>query len=320
MRRSRGSTNGNVLVTGSLLGSRVPMLSLIQTLAVAEHLNFRHAAAALGVSQSSVSTRIKVLEENIGTTLFERRHRGVRLTEAGSRFVAEVAVGIRHLDHAIVTAGAIASGAAGRVRVGVTCPVAGGFLGNLRRAFRTLHPDVDLLISEGSRPTLMQQVREGAFDIVFLLGTIDSPDCHVRHLWSEPFVIAIASDHPLATSSEVLWEHLAAETFLDPRPGTGVHLYDHVVRRLGERGRHPRIRHCDAGRQTLMHLVAGGEGIKLTTEAASYVPFPGIVFRRISDETETARFSAVWSPANRSPALRNFLDTAAQMVKSALSA
>ncbi|MFZ2863993.1 MAG: LysR family transcriptional regulator, partial [Ignavibacteriaceae bacterium] len=48
------------------LGSRIPLASLIQTLAVAEYLNFRHAANALGVAQSSVSARVKALEEDLG--------------------------------------------------------------------------------------------------------------------------------------------------------------------------------------------------------------------------------------------------------------
>lgn len=47
----------------SPLGTRIPLTALIQTLAVAEHLNFRHAANALGVSQSSVSARVKTLED-----------------------------------------------------------------------------------------------------------------------------------------------------------------------------------------------------------------------------------------------------------------
>ena len=74
-------------VVYSPLGSRIPLASLIQALAVAEHLNFRHGAAALGVSQSSVSTRIKQLEQDLGVLLFERRHRGVRLTEARRHWV-----------------------------------------------------------------------------------------------------------------------------------------------------------------------------------------------------------------------------------------
>ncbi|EOY6414671.1 helix-turn-helix domain-containing protein [Pseudomonas aeruginosa] len=57
-------------------------MTLVHTLAVAEYLNFRHAANALGVAQSSVSARVKALEEDLGIVLFERHARGVRLTEA----------------------------------------------------------------------------------------------------------------------------------------------------------------------------------------------------------------------------------------------
>ena len=55
------------------------MMTLVHTLAVAEYLNFRHAANALGVAQSSVSARVKALEEDLGILLFERHARGVRL-------------------------------------------------------------------------------------------------------------------------------------------------------------------------------------------------------------------------------------------------
>jgi GST-like protein len=86
------------------------LVALLQALAVAEHLNFRRAAAALSVSQSSVSLRVKQLEEYLGILLFERRHRGVRLTEAGRHFLEQVAVGIEHLDYAVKTAGMFESG------------------------------------------------------------------------------------------------------------------------------------------------------------------------------------------------------------------
>jgi hypothetical protein len=47
----------------SVLGSRIPLASLIQTIAIAEHLTFRHAPNALGITQSIVSARIKAREE-----------------------------------------------------------------------------------------------------------------------------------------------------------------------------------------------------------------------------------------------------------------
>ncbi len=103
----------------ALLEGRVHMASLIQTLAVAEYLNFRHAANALGVSLSSVSARVKALEEDLGVLLFERHARGVRLTEAGRRFVKLAAAGIDQLDHAVKTASMAALGECGRLRIGV---------------------------------------------------------------------------------------------------------------------------------------------------------------------------------------------------------
>jgi hypothetical protein len=66
-----------------------------------------------------------------------------------------------------------------------------------------------------------------------------------------------------------------------------------------------------------MHMVADDEGVTLTTEAATHVPFPGVAFRMIADEAEQARFSAVWSPQNRSQALKNLLDLATEMARSA---
>lgn len=101
------------------LGSRIPLTSLIQALAVAEHLSFYRAANALGVSQSSVSARIKALEEDLGILLFERNTRGVRLTEAGRLFVERVSAGVDHLDHAVKTAGMAATGKCGRIPIGI---------------------------------------------------------------------------------------------------------------------------------------------------------------------------------------------------------
>lgn len=315
MRRLRRA-NERVAQSSALLGGRIPLVSLVQVLAVAECLNFRHAANRLGISQSSVSTRIKALEDNLGILLFERRHRGVCLTDAGRSFIAEVAVGIEHLDHAVKTAGAISTGMVGRLCIGLHSSIAAGFLADLRRKFRETYPDIELVIAEGRSADTIRKLREGTLDIAFVMGAADAPDCHSRLVWSEPFVIAVPVRHPLATSEDFEWVDLAPETFLVRQGGAGPQIRDHIIRRLTERSRSPKVRRRDVGRDTLMHMVADGEGITLTTEAARHVPFPGVVFRTISDETEQARFNAVWSPHNRSQALKNLLDLAAGMGRS----
>lgn len=315
MRRARRHFDDGVRAADG----RIPLVSLIQTLAVAEYLNFRHAANALGVSQSSVSTRIKVLEEDLGILLFERRHRGVKLTEAGRCFIAEVSVGIAHLDHAIITAGAVSTGTVGRLNIGLHSSIAAGFLADLRRRYRAEHPNVELTIAEGRSVETIRHVREGSLDVAFVVGAVEAPDCHSRLIWSEPLVIALPTNHRIARTDQVLWMDLASDVFLVRQEGAGPQVLDHIVRRVTEREKTPSIRRYDVGRDTLMHMVAEGEGITLTSEAASHVPFPGVVFRPISDETEQARFSAVWSPHNRNPALKNLLDLAAEMCRSACS-
>ena len=125
-----------------LLGGRIPLSSLIQTLAVAEYLNFYHAANALGVAQSSVSARIKALEEDLGVLLFERHTRDVRLTDAGRAFVGLVESGVDLIDHAVKTATIASAGEHGRLRVGIHGLIPGSFLDMLLTRFRAEHPAI----------------------------------------------------------------------------------------------------------------------------------------------------------------------------------
>jgi DNA-binding transcriptional LysR family regulator len=219
----------------SPLGSRIPLVSLIHALAVAEHLNFRHAASAMGVSQSSVSTRIKQLEQDLGVLLFERRHRGVRLTEAGQHFLEHVATGIEHLDHAVTTAGTIARGEQGRLRVGLYSSIAAGFLAELLSQFREQYPAVDLQITEGRARDTIREVREARLDVAFVVGVPPAGECHSKPLWTEVLLFALPERHPLAGAESVRWSELSGENFLTRSGGAGPQAHDHIVLRLARR-------------------------------------------------------------------------------------
>jgi DNA-binding transcriptional LysR family regulator len=197
-----------------LLGGRIPMASLIQTLAVAEHLNFRHAANALGISLSSVSARVKMLEEDLGVLLFERHARGVRLTEAGRLFVEQVAAGVDQLDHAVKTAGMVALGECGRLRIGVHAIFPGSFLAELLQRYREDHPSIGIEIREGAARDTVMQLRADRLDIVFVVGTPELPDCHSRQMWTEPLLAALPDRRRLAARPAITWADLAGETSL----------------------------------------------------------------------------------------------------------
>lgn len=319
MRRS--STHGVRKKGGSWrvtpLGSRIPLASLIHTLAVAEHLNFRHAANALGISQSCVSARVKMLEQNLGVMLFERRPRGVRLTLAGRHFVEQVAAGIDQLDHAVKTAGMLARGNHGRLHIGVHALIPDGFLANLLTRYRALQPCIDVEIAEGTARDTVMQVRAEELDLTFVAGTPDIPDCHSRPMWSEPLMAALPTNHALAGQEGVTWGDLAAEHFLVRFGGTGPQVYDHIVLRLAGRWPQPSIQRFDVGRDTLMSMIAQGYGVTIAGQSTSQIPTPGVVFLPVPDEPAPIIFSAIWSPQNRSPALHNLLNLASEVSRSA---
>ncbi|CAN7654991.1 LysR family transcriptional regulator [Agrobacterium tumefaciens] len=295
------------------LGSRIPLTSLIQVLAVAEYMSFHRAAKALGVSQPSVSARIRTLEEDLGVRLFERNTRGVRLTEAGRLFVERVSVGVDHLDYAVKTAGMAASGECGRLRIGIHALIPCGFLAELIAQYREVHPGIEVEITEGTARDAVMQLRADRVDVAFVAGSPELPDCHTRTIWTEPLVAVLSEQHQLATLPAITWADLAGETFLVRHGGTGPQVHDHIVLRLAGRWPAPSILRFDVGRGTLLSMVGQGFGITIVGAATSLLPTIGIVFLPFADEPEPVPFSAVWSPFNRNATLRNLLTLAGKM-------
>ncbi|WP_235191339.1 LysR family transcriptional regulator [Palleronia rufa] len=243
----------------SRLGSRIPLVSLIHTLAVAEYLNFRHAANALGVSVSTVSTRVKTLEEDLGILLFERHARGVRLTDAGHRFIEQVSAGVDQLDHAVKTAGLAASGECGRLRLGIHALIPRSFLAELIAQYRETHPGIAVEITESTARDAVIQLRSDLLDLAFVAGPAELPDFHSRRIWTEPLVAVLPERHPLAGQSTVTWPDLAGETFLVRYDSTGPQVHDHIILRLAGRLPPPSIQRFGVGPGAgfvLGHLVA----------------------------------------------------------------
>ncbi|WP_167518005.1 LysR family transcriptional regulator [Komagataeibacter xylinus] len=289
------------------------MIALIQALAVAEYLSFNRAALALGTSQSSVSARIKALEEDLGIVLFDRNTRGVRLTEAGRRFVDQVGEGMGILDRAIKIAGMQARGEAGELRVGVHALTPGCFLDRLLERFHIDHPGVRLQVTEGTARDAQFMIREGRLDVAFMACTHQTPDLNSRVIWRDRLMVALPVKHPLAARSGVEWRHLADETFLVRHSGTGPQVDDMIVARAAGKWLTPTILRFDVERSTLLSMVAIGHGISLSVEEGAADSTANVAFRPIQDEAETIPFSAVWSPSNRAPALLKLLALATNM-------
>jgi DNA-binding transcriptional LysR family regulator len=309
--RSHSSGRSSPLPWSSL-GSRIQLITLIEALAVADHLNIRRAATALGVSQSSVSQRIKELEQHLGILLFERRHRGVTITPAGQHFLDEVRRGIENIDYAVKTAGMMSRGEQGLVRIGFYSSLADGFLPALLGRYQHRRPHVEVRLTEGTSQSNIALLRQNVLDIAFVIGEPVLEDCHSRPFWHERLLFALPKDHPLASTQSITWEAARDETFIISRAGKGPELHDRLVHRFSEKGLRAKVQRVEVGRDNLVQMVGLGGGISLTCESTAALPIEGVVYRPV-DGDESFLFSAVWSPFNRSPVLREFLAVATKL-------
>jgi DNA-binding transcriptional LysR family regulator len=285
-------------------------VSIAHALAVAEHLNFRGAAKVLGIRQSVLSRRVRALEDELGVALFERNPAGVRVTNAGARFFQQAGDALDQLDQASRIAEAAGRGATGQLSIGIRSSIAAGFLRELIRSYTAQHPDVAIRLVEGASTEQISLIRKRRLDVAFVADATEAADCDVAPLWDERLFAVLPHSHPLCDRTAIEWKSLRNEQFILRQSKWGPALCERVIKHLADRGHTPSVQKIDVGRETVMHLVAMGWGVGLTSEATIVTAFPDIVFRPISGGDATLQFSAVWWPGNDNPALRRFLSLA----------
>ena len=296
---------------GVKCSDKVELRHLRYFVAVVEHGSFRKAGAAVGRSQAAISRSIAKLEDEIGASLFHRHTWGVSQTYAGQRFLVHARRVIRTVGEGAREVASAGRSEKGRVRIGIYSSIASGFLAELLEVYGRRHSAVRIEVADGNPAEHVAAIRQLNLDVAFITGTRDLPDCERVLLWSERVFVVLPDHHALANREEVVWRDLADESFIVSETAPGQEIYDHLVRRLADLGRHPEIQVQYVGRDNLVPLVALGRGLTLVSEAITVAQFPGVVYRPILGEV--LPFSAVWSASNDNPAFRRFLSLAKAM-------
>lgn len=289
----------------------IEMRHLHYVVAAAERGSFRRAAKALKIHESAISRRIRDLEDEIGVALFIRHHGGVDLTHAGKGFLVHARKAIGQIGDAAMDAGSFGRGEAGVVRIGIFSSLASGFLADLIRAYTAGNPGARPDLVEGGPSEHIAAIQRHQTDVAFLTGEPAADGCDRAHLWDERVYVALPSDHELAPRHEISWGDLYNRQFIVSEVDPGPEIHDYLLKHLAKLGHHPSVERHSVGRDNLMHLVALGRGLTLTSEATTAANFPGIVYRTLAGET--LPFCAVWSPQNDNPALRRLLSLARTM-------
>lgn len=168
-------------------------------LALAEHRHFGRAAEASHVSQPTLSTQIRKLEEELGVALVERAPRKVMLTEAGTEIAQRARNVIAEVEQMREIARRAHDPESGTLRLGLFPTLGPYLLPHVVGPLRARYPKLELLLVEEKTEALIARLREGRIDAAVLALPVDDEGLEHAVLFDEPFVLAVPEKHPLAT-------------------------------------------------------------------------------------------------------------------------
>ena len=296
--------------------------------AVAEELSFSRAANRLGYVQSSVSSQVAALEQELGMPLFDRLGRRIALTEAGkvmlsySRRLSALA---EETKEAVVDAGVGSGEVTGSLTVSAPETLLTYRLPPLLARFHEQHPKVRLSVRPSAIGRLVgsaqRAIEEGRVDVAFVMDetTRDQTlpaDLSVADLVSEQITVIVSSSHALASSALVLPQDLSGETVLLPEaPEAGCAYRGQFERQLGAAGVVPPEKMEFQSIEAVKRCVAAGMGVSVLPTVA------------VEDDLQANNLSALgweksfevktrmaWHAQRwKSPAVRAFLEAAREV-------
>ena len=274
---------------------------------LAEELNFTQAAARLQTSQQALSRRIAALEGRVGARLFDRTTRSVSLTEPG----------LAMLDAARRSLAASREAASAARRAGtppeLVCDISSGGIETgalVVRRMRQAHPDIPVREVEVGVAAAVQQIRSGTLDVALGLAPRDLTGLRSEALRSEPVLVGMHRDHPLAGQEWVPVEAMAEHPLLLPADEVAGEWTGYVAAVLAAAGgRVRRWPHTTHGSISAAEALRTGECV--TPTAAWTDPPPDLVFRPLGSPVVRHRWSMVWAAGRPASAgLRAFLASA----------
>jgi len=168
--------------------------SLVVFEAAARSVTFTRAAEELQVSQPAVSHAMRVLEQDLGVRLFERRHKGVATTDAGQHLLEQVGLGLTLIDQALRDVRSMTVGQP--VTLAVSTATATWWLLPRIARFKQRHPDIELrCITTDTDPDLARE----RIDLAITLGTGEFPQ-HQRWRFVDEEIFPVCSPAFLAGS------------------------------------------------------------------------------------------------------------------------
>jgi len=282
-------------------------------IALADLRHFGHAAEACHVSQPTLSTQVKKLEDELGVALVERAPRQVMLTPAGKDIVERARRVLAEVEQMRETARRTADPEAGSVRLGMFPTLGPYLLPHVVPNIRARFPRLELLLVEEKTEMLLNMLRNGRLDAAVLALPLHDDSLEVEFLFEEPFVLALPGSHPLASHRDLRLAEISDQHLLLLEEGHCLRDQALSVCQLAGAGEKEGFRATSL--ETLRQMVAAGVGITLLPMLAVKPPVPvseSIQLLPFRAPAPTRRLAMVW---RRSSAMTPFLRELAAVLR-----
>jgi LysR family transcriptional regulator, low CO2-responsive transcriptional regulator len=219
------------------------------------------AAEVLHVTPAALTSRIKLLEEDLGLTLFDRTGNRLRATDAGREAVAAAARIERVIADLGDTLEAMKGLHGGRVRFGAVS-TAKYFAAQLIATFLRQHAGIDLRLVIGNRAETVESLRNYEIDIAIMGRPPIDIGVESQPFGPHPHVIIASPDHPLARRRRVPKVELTNQKFLVREEGSGTrNIFEYLFNEAGIR--HPKDSIEMGSNETIKQAVMAGLGLSL---------------------------------------------------------
>lgn len=279
-------------------------------IAVAETEHVGHAAERLHISQSPLSRQIRLLEAQLGLQLFERVKQRVRLTPAGREFLVEARDLLAQASRVEERAREVGRGDMCSVSIGYCEGVVhNGRLPAALRRFRMAYPRARLKLAAMRSGEQTEALERSVIDVAFVYNPSHRSELLAsRLLSSEPFVLAVADDHPLARKKSVTARDLDGAPWIAMPKENNPAARERFLTACRSAGFTPDIQFEVAQVANTLGLVSAGLGFAAMQASMQRMNPPGVVFKKLDWLPLTVDVHVMWRARAQSAGVRHFLD------------
>lgn len=285
-------------------------IQYLVTLADVRH--FSKAAELCYVSQPTLSTQIRKLEEELDVQLVERSPRQVMLTPVGEEIVERARTILSEVEAMRAIARRARDPHSGTLRLGIFPTLAPYLLPHVIPVIRHRYPRLSLRLFEEKTEDLLEMLEQGRLDAGLLALPVADERLITRRLFEEPFVVAMPENHPLARQAEIRLEDLEHVELLLLEDGHC--LRDQALEVCHMAGAHEKLDFHATSMETLRQMVAANTGVTLLPTLAvkpPVAPTENLVTRPFVKPGPKRTIAMAW---RKSSALNQFLDEIASLI------